>query len=329
MMHNSIIKKHIRKICSKRLIWPMLFLCIILFVFLYVPFQDIFYPPDAESVADCETFYQDGQQYVSIVLKRIQYTGYDYVKNGKEYGSYYYYLSNNHCNFILIPIDKTSGKSMYLNNYHLKGKMVEGDYLYEQMLQLFSKDLDWTLSGLTSVSSTMVISEIDYHLNEYVMVFSCLFVFFVILLVNNIGLLMFFCFPSLHPACLKLYRYGLVREQVKQIDFELQNRLQMQVSCMYITDHYYVDLGTSHIAIHPLSSIIWAYKHSILHRYPGARNKMTYTLRIWAKKNMKSVTPKKSKEDVDIVIDYFQAHIPDLLIGYSDETKKEAMRRLV
>ena len=70
------------------------------------------------------------------------------------------------------------------------------------------------------------------------------------------------------------------------IDYQLVSDVA-DAGGMYITDKFFVHMGSFYIDIIPISEIVFVYKHSQRIGMPGAHFKLTYTVHILGKKRFK------------------------------------------
>ena len=73
--------------------------------------------------------------------KTLHYSGYNLIKFGNKKYGYYYALNDNQCVFVILPVGSTPKKT--LTNYSFKGKVIKPNSSYKEMLDAFSKDLNW------------------------------------------------------------------------------------------------------------------------------------------------------------------------------------------
>src|SRR5574344_1007597 len=180
-MRKDFIYTHIRKISLLSGILSAIALAIFITIYINIPFTDIFYPSYLSYPSSAETVYKSGTEYVKIKLNNVKYTGYDCVKHGKVYGSYYYSLVNNSCTFILVENNGNTKPPKTLNNHTISARLVKRNDMVNSMCKSFAKDLGWTTDGLKNVSSSIVIDETEYHSNIFYYLIIFLWVMFLVL----------------------------------------------------------------------------------------------------------------------------------------------------
>jgi len=161
-LKKDFIYTHIRHISLRLFSISLVPLTIIILLLLNIPFSDIFYPRNLTYANSAATVYDSGNEYVEITLNNINYTGYDCIRRGKIYGSYYYSLVNNSCTFILIDTSDMNEIQPTLSNHTITARLVPADSLLDEVMQSFAMDIGWTFEGLKNVSSSVVIDETDY-----------------------------------------------------------------------------------------------------------------------------------------------------------------------
>ncbi len=88
-----------------------------------------------------------------------------------------------------------------------------------------------------------------------------------------------------------------------------------QYSCIF-TPHYCTVLENIRTLILPLDSLIWVYRHTILHKFLRFRFKPSYHL-IFVLKNGKTYECMRfTKEETETVMTAIAGRYPDVLIGF-------------
>lgn len=320
------IYSHIRHI-SIRTISVLFIPTILIFaIAYYIPFKEIFNPPTLTYANSAYTKYDAGKEYIEIQLTNALYTGYDCTRSGKIVGSYYYCLTNNSCTFILVDTTNMNKIPQVLENYTIKAKLIQTDKLMDDVLKDFSLDIGWTYDGLKSISSPVMIDETEYNYGFYIYLaisFGLLLMILISLIIMNF---LYIIIPGLHPACISFIRLTGEQKKLSQVNCELNTQVILYSGNITLTPNYLVTSGHFKLEIIPINSIIWAYKHSTLHRLLGIKFKLTYTLNILCKKRIYFSSPRNNKEDIDIILDYLKSHYPDILLEYSKENKLSALK---
>ena len=319
-----MIYHKIRIISLKRLFYAAAMLMITCAIFHYIPFFDIIWPAQIKDPSTIVELYQDGITYVELTADTLYYSGYDYVENGKVTGSYYYNIYDGTCIYFLLSNTQCSGRPETLSNVFIKARLQSGGKLLSELIQQMSADLGWTPQGLSSVSSRILINAVDYLLLKHIIFFAITLLVFAVYMIIFLNMLSYMIFPLLHPSCYHLRRYGSVREQITQAEQELHEIPMLKEGIFTVTEHYLFIFTSIKLHIIPLEEIIWAYKHSNLHRFHLRKLKLTYTLRVTARKGLVFVADSQPKEDVDAVLDYISQYNPEVLIGYSKKNERLA-----
>lgn len=319
-----MIYRKIRLISLQRLIYAAIMLITTCYIFYRIPFFDVLWPAQINDPSTIIELYQNDITCVELTVDTLYYSGYDYVENGNVTGSYYYNLYDGTCIYFLLPNSQCNNRQDVLTNVQVKARLQSGGKLLSDVIQKMAVDLNWTAQGLSSVSSRIIINAIDYLLLKNVIFLTICLVVFVTSLLVFLNVLSYMLFPLLHPACFRLRRYGSVREQIQEAEQELHQEPMLQKGIFTITEHYLI--ASSHIQLYilPLDKIIWIYKHSNLHRFRFRHLRITYTLRIMARKRLSIIASVQPKEDVDAVIEYISQYNPEVLLHYSQENERLA-----
>lgn len=327
-MKKDFIYTHIRHISLRLFSISLVPLAIIIVLLLNTPFSDVFYPRSLTYANSAATVYDSGSEYVEITLNNINYTGYDCIRHGKVYASYYYSLVNNSCTFILIDTSNKNEIPSTLSNYTITARLVPADSLLDEVIQSFSVDIGWTFEGLKNVSSSIVIDETEYNLAFYTYLAFTYTLLLLIILSFIIANIFYLIFPGLYPSCVNFRRISNGHRSLVHVNNELSDHVIFHSGNISLTKHYLVAFTSFHLEIVPISKIIWAYEHTKWHRLLWIKSKLTYSLYVICHKNIHIYSPRNTKEDIDAVIDYFKSRYPDILIGFTKENKLETKQRL-
>ena len=96
MKNTNKVYQNIRRFYLTDFIFPILFLMILAAAWKYNPFRGIYTPMQIDSVQTLKHAYSSDNRYVKISLKDLHNTGYDYIRFGKVYGTYYYTFFGRH-----------------------------------------------------------------------------------------------------------------------------------------------------------------------------------------------------------------------------------------
>ena len=319
-----MIYHKIRVISLRRLVGAIILLFITGGIFYNIPFFDIVWPAQIKDPAAIISLYQNDITYVEFTADTLYYTGYDYTENGKITGAYYYNIYDGTCIYFLLSDDQCKNRPEQLSNIPIKARLQSGGKLQTELIQQMSADLNWTAQGLSAVSSRILINAVDYLLLKHIVFFTITLVIFAVSLMIALNMLSQLIFPLLYPACFHLRRYGSVREQTAQAEQELHEVPLLKAGIFTITEHYLISFGKAQLSILPLDEIVWGYKHSNLHRFRLKKLRLTYTLRLTARKGLTLIENSQPKEDVDAVLDYIAEYNPEILIGYTKKNERLA-----
>lgn len=329
-MRNSIVQKHIRRISFKKMFYPFVLIIITLYVFQQIPFYNTLRPIKVEQLSQLEDMFKEEHYFVDITMSNLYYSGYDYYINGKLSGSFYYTLEDGSCYYFLLSKDSIDNRlqvNSLIKDYRIQGKIETGGENLEDLINDMAKDLSWTNSELSKVSFPLIINEIEYLENKTIWLLGINSTIFIVSCFLFLYALSFIIAPFLHPSCVFLRRYGSIRQQVSELESELESDIRLRCKNLIITKKYLLELSSNHLKILPLNQILWAYKHSNFHQFRLFSNKLTYTLRVISKKSGKLVSTLQPKSDVDLVLKYLEDHFPEILVGYSKENDKTAKKK--
>lgn len=322
-----VILDHIKDICKRRCILPVVVIVIMVALLFIVPFGSLLNPKDVKGIFNVKS----SDSFVDVSTGKMNYTGYD-VKNGMgtEF-SYYYALKNGKCAFALIPKDlvKASGKSLpegsvkeEINNLEFKAKVIKPNGPYKKMVSMFAKDLNWTDEGLNSISTGLVVSSANYHPYRYIF---CLVVIILLILAAIVRLVVSikrFKDPYLFPVCTYLSNEEC-HELMDEAQDELDSENYLQINATYITENYYIDLDTSGAFIIPLKDVIWVFRLG-RRGFDIGKHSLTYTINFITRDGEVVKVPRKSSDEAMAIIKSIKATEYEIITGHSDEKMRMA-----
>ena len=323
-----VILDHIKKICKRRCIIPVVAIVILIALLFIVPFGSLLNPKKVDDIFNVKS----SDTFVNISTGKMKYTGYD-VRNGigNDF-SYYYSLENGKCAFALIPKDlvNVSDKNLpkgsvkeQIDNLNFKAKVIKPNSSYDKMISLFAKDLNWTDEGLKSISTGLVVSSANYHPYRYIFGL-CLIIFLILVALYKLMMAVkVLRNPSKYPVCSYIPNeesYELINEAQDELDSE--NFLQ--INATYITENYYIDLDTSGAFIIPLKDVIWVFRLG-RRGFDIGKHSLTYTINFITRDGNIVKVPRKSSDEAMEIIKSIKATEYDIITGHSDEKRQRAI----
>lgn len=331
-MNHSFIIKNIRKSLIKSLVFPMLLLLLSLGILCRVPWVNHFFPTPLRQENHFNDFYNPSASHVHLTPDKLQYSGYNYVVNGKVNGSYYYTLINGFCQFYLLD-NHTSmgagGPSEYLENLNLRGLITELDDIeYKILTDSMAKDLGWSGDSLRLVSSQYAFSMVNHFPLRQQLLIVLLVISLFLSSFDLVFSILYIIFPLLSPTFYHLGRYGECRTLLSKVEMEMKHTVLAEASNIFLTPNYLVNVDTVRSIILPLNSVAWVYYHGHFSRLFGLRLKLSYTLHIVAINGKSYEFTKKKQENLDYILEHIKTRFPDILIGYSEASKQECRQRI-
>lgn len=311
---------NIKKVCKRKLIFPLIITVIMPAILFLCPFYNIFHPDVIDNISDVDA----GHKYVSVHADRLYYTGYNLNKSfGREYG-YYYSIDEDKCIFAIVPVSDTPAK--ILKDYDFKAKVIKRNRPFKKMLSAFANDLNWNINDLSGFSEDFVVSSPDYSPKIYMAImWITLFILFVSIK-KVISEIMGIFVPYFYPVCTFLGK----KEQKALIDnaqSELLSENYLQINSMYITENYFIDIDKSYVSIIPLKDIIWCYRVGELRLNPNSTSP-DYSLCFAIKSGAVIADRHKTSDEALELLNAIRATEYDIIIGHSESKQKEAKERL-
>ena len=322
-----VILDHIKNICKRRCIIPVVAIVILVALLFIVPFFSLLSPKKVDGIFNVKS----SDSFIEISTKQMKYTGYD-VKNGLGTKfSYYYALKDGKCAFALISHDlvKAEGKDLpddavkeEIKDLTFKAKVIKPNSSYKKMIELFANDLNWSEDELNSISTGWVVSSANYHPYRYIfslIIIIVLIGFAIYRLVNAIK-----CYkdPYRFEVCSYLSKEES-RELIDEAQDELDSENYLQINATYITENYYIDLDTSGAFIIPLKDVIWVFRLGRRGVDIG-KHSLTYTINFITRDGEVVKVPRKSSDEAMAIIKSIKATEYEIITGHSDEKMRMA-----
>ncbi len=319
--YEHYISRSIKAVYRRKLLAPIIYLIILVVLWLALPLSDSLFPKEASDYKQIVTHYLNGNTYIETELTDLYFTGYTNTQYGQTRGYYYYTIKDDTCMFVLLS-PRTSEEGLpHIEQAHVRAKILHHGKAYQQLTEALSEDLSWTANGLKSKISGYVLSEPGFY---SVLGFMCI-AFFLITglyaLITIILCLLYILFPVLSPPCRQLGHFGKADVLLAQAEEELATLPQLATEDMFITEHYFIEIANSGIAVVPIQEMIWIYKYSTLHKILWYHFNISYTLHITTNKRMHIQCPKNIKSDIDGIIDYLSEANHDILVGFNEANR--------
>lgn len=315
------ITRSIRNVYKRKLFSPIIYLLLLLVLWIYFPINSILFPPQIQEQDALEDLYQEDTQYVTAQLSDLKFTGYTQTLLGYTTGYYYYTIRDGKCTIVLLS-PRTSEEGLpTIDSANIHAKILRGDSNFQQLLTQLSADLSWTSSGITEKVSTYYISEPGFRWVQSILLITFFILSGFYALLSILVCIACYIFPVLSPPCQQLKLFGRPAELLAQAEEELATLPQLATEDMFITEHYFIVIAASGIAIVPIQEIVWIYKHSTLHKLFWYHFSISYTLHITANKHLYIRCPKNLKSDIDGIMDYLAEANHNILLGFSENNR--------
>ncbi|MBU9728663.1 DUF6709 family protein [Diplocloster modestus] len=323
MQNTNKVYKNIRRFYLSDLIFPILFILILAAAWKYNPFQGIYTPMQIDSVQTLKNAYSSDNRYVKISLKDLHNTGYDYIRFGKIYGTYYYTFLDDTCLIVILSPNTVQDLTAPITELNIRAKIVRPNQSHKELLEHLAEDLCWTYQDLSLVVSPLILDEADYHLPFPSILTLFLLLGFLSASAVLITDLAYLISPRLAPVSRRLSRLCKDKNALARAVQELETEPLLATGQMYVTEHYFFDLSNRGTIILPIHHMLWVYRHLKVHK-PLLRKSMSYHLYLITEDGHVTTSPKRSQHDTDAVIAYLQNLNSRILIGFTEENKEAA-----
>ena len=331
MNDRDYIKKSIQTYYTKRVLSPIIFILVLLILSGIFPIRNMLSPSpvDLKSVSiDDYATEHPWDVYLETDFGPLYFTGYKETFLGYTMGYYYYTMSGDDCIIVLLTPQTSQEGLSTIDELSTPVRIMKEKKTREELLSALADDLSWTTAGIEREMSQIVLSEPDatgFVTGLFRLVIVGSFIFAVISLIFYA---LWIFMPVLSPPIRRLSPYGHPRRILAEAEEELSTLPQLATDDMFITEHYFIETSAYGVAIVPIDQIIWIYKYSTLHKFLWIHFAISYTLNINAGKHQYIRCPKNTKTDIDGIIDYLAEANHDILVGFTEENRRLAQRRM-
>ncbi len=321
--YEHYISRSIRSFYKNRIIWPIVYLILLIVLAFIYPVADLMNPPAVQLDDDytIEKCYKSDKRYINITLDDLYFTGYTKRWLDHTTGYYYYTILGDDCVIVLLNPDDCEQGLSTIDSISIHGKIIKNSSAMGNLLLYLSEDLSWSQQGIASTLSSYMISQPDTS-----DLATRVFLLFYILtglysIASIITYVIFIINPVWSTPCQRLRSYGKPKKILAQAEEELATLPQLATEDMFITEHYFIETSNYGVAIVPIADMIWIYKYSTLHKFLWHHFSISYTLYITASKHRYIKCPKNIKSDIDGIMDYLSEANHDILVGFSEENR--------
>lgn len=327
--YEHYITRNIKAVYQRKLVVPVLYLAVLAILWIALPISDLLFPKQITEYAQIAQSYEAGEPYVEMDLEGLYFTGYTYTLFGQTAGYYYYAMEKDaakgDCLLVLLT-PRTSEEGLpFIERAHVHAKIQHQGKDWHKLAKCLSKDLNWTVSGLTKSLSPYLLDEPGARSLFGALLLAFYFLSGLYALLSIALYILYICVPVSAPPCRHLGRFGKPSALLAQAEEELATLPQLATEDMFITEHFFIEIATSGIAVVPIAEIIWIYKYSTLHKIFWYHFNISYTLHITTNKRLHIQCPKNIKSDIDGIIDYLAEANHAILVGFNEENRQKVL----
>lgn len=331
-MTSSKLKKGIQRVNLFRMIFPIIFLFLLIIAAIQYPIVNCLFPTNVDSSKSASELYKSKSIYIKTTTGKLYYTGYDYLKGSSVKGHYFYSLVDGKCTIYLFSTTyfKDAVPST-IDNAQIQAMLLHNRSNQEQLLKLMAKDMNWTYEGLASCTDTVIISQLNYAIIPSAIILVFMFFAFSFSLAHILILLFNICKPEYAYTFVVFGHHKSRKKIIVDAALELEKLVYFESENMYITKNYFIYISKFNIAIIPIANMAWAYKYSNLHKY-FIFGEMDYCIKIYTKTKFQYIFRRKTKETADNLLAYLESRNKNMLIGYTYENRlhsKDIMHSII
>ncbi len=184
-----------------------------------------------------QVMYESDTKLASYEAKNLYYSGYDYYIDGKLRGAYYYSTEDGYMNFFIIATEQPES---FIENYTVKGEIIKDNIYVTHIVNKLASSAGISQEMLENYYSSYIISELDYPTAYITMIYVLCLSPAIVCGLIILYTLMIMINPAMHSQSEQLASYGNVRQVIKDINYELKNKLLYRRENVYITHNYMI-----------------------------------------------------------------------------------------
>ncbi len=321
-MRKTGILQYIRITALRRLLIPLLFLAVIVFILIRQPLFDYFRIYRAAGTEQLSAAVNQQYSYVRTLGQDLYYAGDDYYIDGALTGHYYYQLAGDYCRVYILKPAAGRPAEAYIASREIVGKLAKVSGTADQMLADLAEDLGWTAEGLHSVCDLYLVNEVVYFPPIERIFFVLVFLAALAGVAGALWYLLLMIFPRLSRTYRRLRSYGNAETLLSEADREVRSPI-LRAGNMVLTPKFLIEYDADRTDIVPLESALWVFDLQNLRWSLRERKmKMHYSLRIVTIAGHRFMLRNKAKADIDEIMTHLTDRYPNFFYGYSEEHEK-------
>ncbi len=321
LLSQHYITENIKRFYKRRLLMPALFLLIMAAAYFIFPINNTLSPTEIKQSASLAALDAKGVETIKVRVDKLYFTGYTSNLFNRANGYYYYTMWSDQCLLVLLSPSFCQEGIPTLEDVEITAIISRPGRSYQQIVTELSSDLNWTVKGLSEEMCSYYLNQTSatgYLTSIFLLVyFGCI----LYALAYLISTLVYFAFPIVSPPVRQLSKFGNSGKLLQQAEEELATLPQLATEDMFITEHFFIEIAQSGIAIVPISEIIWIYKHSTLHKFLWYHFVISDTLHIVGNKHFYLQCPRNIKSDIDGIMDYLIEANHGILFGFNEKNR--------
>lgn len=314
-----MILSYIRKNQCKRLFYPLMLLCVVIFLVWRSPVTEYVTKRTISNAVLINDSMAKKVLYAKIKTGTLYYSGEDCLAGGELVGHYYYELIGGSCHFYLIRAVAGYPASKTLEGQTIIGRVdaFEPEIL-DPLTQKLAEDISWDAKSLKSVCQKYFVNQTAYLNRREIVLMVVLLLVFVLMIVVFIRTFLYIINPRLTKTYRNLEHYGNPEKILNDVEKQIRRRILLQTKTLILTPRYLVELSDDICAIIPLPEVLWIYDHAAMRRTIKGRQ-LSYTIHVVTMKGEEYTLTGKSHREVSAIYHELNTRYPNFFFGYSKE----------
>lgn len=323
-----MILSYIKRNQLRRLFYPVMLLCVVIFLVWRSPVTDYLTMKTLDHGALISDSIANRTLYAKVKTQTLYYSGQDCWAGGALEGHYYYELVDGICHFYLIRAAAGYPAKESLEGQTVIGRIDSFDSeVLDELTENLAEGVDWDRYALEEISQKYYVNQTVYLNKREILLMVVLVAAFLIAIEELIRTIVYICNPRLTPAYRNLGRYGNPRQILYDVERQMKKRVLLQTRTLILTPGYLVEISDDVGAIIPLEAVLWIYDHAAMH-YGLKGKRLSYTIHMVTVKGDEYTMKGKSHKEVDAIYHELTTRYPNYFYGYSRE-HEEMVRYII
>lgn len=217
----------------------IVYIVIMTYLWLTYPVLQRVNPESVTSLAEIDRLYDEHSYHIRLQFHKLEYTGYNYYKNDKLAGAYYYGFLEDKSVFVLCKTEKGEIPEQ-LENYAVRAKVLGKNTSLEYIVNQMILESDFSYENIEPIVYDKLLSEVDFPFWYQLSVQVAVFVPYGIAILIVVCSLIWLRYPWKSPFGRQLGRIGEAGYVYQEINNQCRNEVLFQTKNYMVTKEYLI-----------------------------------------------------------------------------------------